>query len=124
MFVVHFLRCHFVYQCTAIHNGSVVDIVLRELLAVERDVCNIFVCLRESVGYDSEGLAVKQVNGYLLHLRSAEYVLAAHWVDGIESHSREHVPCRHLTAVVVAAKTVYCRTILSVEYLANEFLSA
>ena len=26
--VVHFLRSHFVYQCTTIHNGSVVDIVL------------------------------------------------------------------------------------------------
>lgn len=43
--VVQFLRSHFVYQCAAVHYGSVVDIVLRELLAVERDACNVFVGL-------------------------------------------------------------------------------
>lgn len=43
--VVHFLRSHFVYQCTTIHNGSMVDIVLRELLAVECYACNVFVGL-------------------------------------------------------------------------------
>ena len=33
MFVVHFLRCHFVYQCAAVHDGSVVDVVLWDLLS-------------------------------------------------------------------------------------------
>ena len=28
MFVVHFLRRHFVYQCAAVHDGSMVDVVL------------------------------------------------------------------------------------------------
>ena len=79
---------------------------------------------RQVFGFYGKGLSVGKVQCDFGQLWSTEYVLSAYGVNGVESHSREHVPCRHLTAVVIAAKSVGQWAILGVEYFAYQLLGA
>ena len=94
------------------------------LFAVEQDVVYVFVLGRNAIGYNGECLAFGQMKHNLWHLWSTEYILATDRVHRIETHCREHVPCRHLSAVVVAAESVNGGVVLCVENLAYEFLRA
>ena len=115
---------HLEHQFAAFHNVGVVYVVLLIALAVEVDFVYIELFFAQSLGHHCECLAAGQLEGDFRHLGCAEDVAAAHGVYGIEAHSREHVPGRHLSAVVIAAESVGLGQILGVEYLAHQFLRA
>ena len=64
------------------------------------------------------------MQGHLRQLRRTEDVAGRHGVDRVKSHRRKHIPGRHLTAVVVAAKAFGLRQILSLDDFAHQFLRA
>ena len=95
------------------------DVILVVRLAIEGDALDIEILLAQVLCLDRKGIAIGEMQGELRHLRSSKDILAAHRIDRIESHCRKHIPCRHLSTVVVAAESVRQRLVLGVEDLSH-----
>lgn len=61
-----------------------------------------------AVGSDGEGLAVRQMEHSLVEEWGGNLILARSWVHRIEAQGGEHIPCGHLTTVVVARDACRC----------------
>ena len=83
--------------------GEVVAVISRP---VEPDGVNIAVCAAVGRGGDCYFVAVFEMQHNVAEGRCAEYVLVCSGAYGIESESREHIPCRGLSVVFVAAISV------------------
>ena len=52
---------------------------------------------------DFQNTAVSKMQFQIGHVRRPDHILPAARAYGVEAHCAENVPCRHLSAVVVAA---------------------
>ena len=55
---------------------------------------------------NGKSLSILKVQLHLGEQRHAKFILSAAGVDRVESHRAHHIPCRHLSAVLVAANAV------------------
>ncbi len=83
---------------------------------------DIPVLARVVPGLDHTLPAVFQVDGHPVEDGAAGYILIGTRGYGIEAHRTEHIPCRHLPAVFVAAQAVGLVGILFVHDPAHEIL--
>ena len=114
---------HLIYQCTSLHDVFMSDVVLGIRFSVQRNAFHILVFLGQTFSQNGESLSILQVKHKFRHLRCTEYIFSAYRIHRIESHGREHIPGRHLSAIIVSAKSVRSRTILGIEDLTDQFLS-
>ena len=91
-----------------------------EFAAVEHGFLHIDVLGRIAFGAHDQRLASTQSDLGRLHSRAADREVSSGRVDLIQAESREDIPCRHLTAVFVAADAVFVVEIEVVHNVADD----
>ena len=97
---------HVEHDVSTVHHGIVGEIVVVIGRAVESHGVHITSVVRVALCGDGERLAVLQMESELVEVRHTEHILVAAGTYRIEAHCREHIPCRGLTVVFVAAIAV------------------
>ena len=118
-----FLGSHLEDEFSTLDNVVMSYEVLLVTLAVKENLVNIKILLAQSLGLYSEDIAVGHIERDARKLGRTKNITAADRIYGIEAHSREDVPSRHLTAIVVSAKAIGRGTILGVKYFTHKFRS-
>ena len=97
------------------------DVVLLVFLSVKINLVHIEVLLAQILRHHGECLSTGKIEGDGGKLGRTEDILGTDGIHRIESHGREHIPSRHLSAVVIAAQSVWLGKILGVEDFAHKF---
>ena len=79
-----------------------VRLVIRHTVQLHR--LDIAILTAHSVGPHRERLSVSQMQLHFRVQRSAQLIPPAHRIYGIKAHRAEHVPRRHLPAILIAAQ--------------------
>ena len=112
---------HLKHQLSTVHNVLVGDVVLFVFLSVKINLVHIEILFAQILRHHGECLSVGKIEGDGGKLGRTEDILGTDGIHRIESHGREHIPGRHLSAVVVAAQSVWLGKILGVEDLTHKF---
>ena len=101
----------------------IVEIILGIVFTVVEHTLhiNVFGAVVRSLNHHL--ITVFEIDGSLLKERSAEHILVACRAHRIESESREHIPSRSLTIVLIAAITIGSSHIEFIHHLAHPVLS-
>ena len=70
-----------------------------------------------ALGTDSECLAPRHIKRSLANQRSRQLIDAATGFHLIQSHSRHHIPCRHLAYILIATDSIGFISVHGSEYL-------
>ena len=91
-------------------------------MAVQHNALHILVVAAIIMGYHLERLAIFQMNGRLVEQRASDgiYRLAGAYL--IEAHRIQYVPCRHLSAVFIARKSVGVVEVKRMQHLIHNLL--
>ena len=98
------------------------DCFLRIWFAIQCNTIYIFMFFRQILRNNRESLAIDQMQGHLRQLWSTEYIFRTYRIYRIESHRTKHIPSRHLSAIIISAKSVGFVFVLSIKYFTNQFL--
>ena len=74
-----------------------------ELFTIDGSCLDVLFLPCSAISGNSKGLAVGQVDLYLVEDGAADVILAAGGIDGVEAHGGEHQEGAHCAAVFVAA---------------------
>ena len=94
------------HQVSTVHDLFVGDEVPVVGLPVPLNLIDIHVLCGEVQRFHGEGLSFPHLDRNFGQLRCTEHQFAADRVHRVEAHGGEHVPCGHLSAVVVPDKSV------------------
>ena len=86
------MAAHLEFQGATLHDVVIHDVRLGVWLAVQLGMLDIHVLLAVVLADDAEGLALAHVQRCLVEDRTADDVLAACWLNLIETYGRKHVP--------------------------------
>ena len=100
------LVVHHEAERTALHQLLMGEIRAFESAAVERCRQDVFVAARIVFGDDAQVAAIGQMDGHGVKQRPADGVgrVARAWL--VEAHGVQYIPSRHLSAVLVARKSL------------------
>ena len=115
------LFAHSELQSASGEYVGVGDVGSAKPFPIECDVFYILIGVAEAVGNHCELSSIRQVYGGFRNLGRAQDVFSGYRINGIEAQGAEDVPCRHLSAVIIAAQTVGSGVIEAVEHFTNQF---
>ena len=99
---------------------AIVDVALVIALAVQSGTLHVDILVTVVDGLDDERLAVAYIETCLVELGRTDDVLAACGLFLIQADRRQHIPCRPLAHVLVAAQAVKVVAVLFTQHAADE----
>mgnify|MGYP002253227309 CR=1 FL=1 len=73
---------------------------------VQDNLPDILIVTTVIMGYNGKGVAILQTDGGLIKQRTPDGIHRFSGANLVESHSIKHVPCRHLSAIIISTQSV------------------
>ena len=89
---------------------------------IQRHAVHITCFVRIAFRRDGHGFAILQMQGHLVKVRCSQHILVAARAYGVEAHSREYIPCRGLSVILVATIAIRVGSVELVHGLTNPVL--
>jgi len=116
-------RNHIEEQFSSVHNIVLRDIWFCIKLAIQANRANVTILVTNFRSFNRKGSSILQINFHVRKIRSSKNILVSSRANGIKAHCWKDIPCRHLSTVVIAAKSVNIVTVHFVHNFTNPVLT-